>query len=354
MSAEARANFPTDLDFYQVSIGRLIEFAEFEGNSLIMFDSLQTALTQKPDLIAPLIGRSVQIAQEKLDQDRTQNCAVILPFETALRMVAYQEQPDLLYPSRWNPKLVIDWLTKKGNEVAELAGVKTIGRNLPSRATWMVSVLDQAGVFNQTPFFIELGAAAGFILDSLKNPARFRWWLQSTNIPSNDAINNFTCTRTFDGFGVDLTPINDTIWAVACLGDDEAMDNLVNFLEKFPQRSKILAGDIANDSVWEITSKTIVEAARVGKTPVIIASEMLYLLSPDKREKVLGNIQSLIKKTNGYFLRSDSGQNLGLDVCPPELEMLTIGELRNPDFQLTGPRLGLFTKYSARWEKLTI
>lgn len=351
MTAEARSNFPNDLVFYQASVDRLIEFAKFEGNSRAMFDSLQTALAQKPNLISPLIGRSVQIAQEKLCQDRTQNAAVILPFETALRTIASQDQTDLLYPSRWTPELVTEYLTRIGNEVAELAGEKTIGRNLPSRAAWMISTLYQTEILSQVPFFVELGAAAGFVLDALKKPTMFKSWLQSTNIPQNSAIDRISSSRDFNGFGVDLTPISDIPWAVACLGDDEAMNVLVGFLEKFPDRSFILGGDVANPMIWDLIEANTIKAANLGQTPVIVTSEMLYLLTPDKRQTVLENIRELLQRTNGYFLRAESGQNLE-DKLAPELDLATIGELRDCDFNLIGPRLKLITKYSAQWKQL--
>lgn len=354
MFPESRANFPNDLDFYKASINRLIEFADFEGNSRTLFDALQSALTKQPDLINPLIDRSVQIAQEKLSQDRTQNAAVILPFETALRMVASQDQPELLYPSRWTPKLVIDYLSKNGNEVAQLAGEKTIGRNLPSRAAWMLSVLSKADVLSKKPFFIELGAAGGFILDALKQPSRFSSWLKSTNIPRNPTIDAVDCQETFAGFGADLTPITDIPWAIACLGDDEAMSGLVDFLQQFPQRSAILPGNILDQDIWGLIRATASDAANKREIPVIVASEMLYLISPNERQKALDNIKTLISQTGGYFLRSDSGQHLEIPNLPKELEMMTIGEMRGPDFQLIGPRLGLIGKYCANWEVLKI
>lgn len=239
------------------------------------------------------------------------------------------------------------YLNRYSQDIANLAGENALGRNLPQRAAWMIYLLSKENLLSEKTFFIELGAASGYILDALAYPNRFWAWLKTTNANPQVSINKI-CEKTAGQLGVDLCPPTNKRWSLASLGDDEVIQSVESFTTTLQNRSNVLRGDVLSQDTWTIVENQAQRAVSKNQIPVIIASEMLYQINSDGRTKICEQIKSLISYTNGYFLRSDGGQYMEL----PQYEMLTIAELRNPQWEIIRPQLLLKDKYRCKWNEI--
>lgn len=339
-------DFQTPAKFYQFCTKRIRDMAIANGNSPIALEALYQGLELRPDLVGKVISKSNQIARSVLEQNRENSSSLILYIDTALRAIASEDKPELLYPSRWDTNTLIQYFDAKGDEISELAGRNTLGRNLPQRAGWMLYLLNRNNLLSQNLYFIEVGAAAGYILDALVQPRKFVSWLESQTQQFSPELLSIKLPEASGGIGIDLVPPPNTRWALASLGDDEVIDSVQSFINTFPIRSRVIAGSILDNTSWETVDIAAELATSLGKRPVIIASEMLYQLAQEGRQEVLKRIQELVVKNEGLFIRSDGGQYMGL----PEYEMYTIGELRDSRFELRLPRLLMKDKYRLDWE----
>lgn len=341
---ETPKDFPTRAEFYKFCLQRITAMAEANGNSTASLNSLVVALDTDPNSVTSIFDQLLEIARESLGQDRETSSSLVLYIDTAMRALAALDDPGLLLPSVWTPQLAEDYLKKKGEEISILAGENTLGRNVPHRAAWMLYLLQQSKNLAPNLSFIELGSSAGFILDALKEPKRFAQWLQRSQGTRID----FDIERTSGGKGYDLVPPPNINWALASLGDDNVITDVQDFLTNFPTKSSIVAGDILAEDIWSTIYSQAYQSASTNLRPVIIASEMLYQLKPENRAEIIARIKTLIADTNGLFLRSDGGQYMGY----PDLDMYTVAELRDENFDLICPQLALFDKYRTQWKNL--
>ena len=341
---ETPKDFPTRAEFYKFCLQRITAMAEANGNTTASLEALLAAINQSPLLVTDIFDQSVQIARNTLGQERETSSSLVLYVDTAMRALAASDDPDLLLPSVWTPQLAKDYLKKNGGEISILAGENTLGRNVPHRASWMLYLLQQSGNLAPNLDFIELGSSAGFILDALKEPEKYAQWLRSTQ----QVQLNLDVDKTAATVGYDLVPPPDTNWALASLGDDEVIMGVQEFMHAFPVRTPAIKGNILSEDIWSQIYTRAHESTYNGLRPVFITSEMLYQLSTEDRATLLGRVKSVLEETNGLFLRSDGGQYMGF----PNLDMYTVGELRDQNFNLTAPQLVLQDKYRTCWKSL--
>ena len=268
---------------------------------------------------------------------------MMLCVETALRYVASQYDAKLLYPSEWNTEKFLYYMENYQKQITESAGKNVLGRNLPQRAAWMIYLLNKSNNLSSSSFFIEIGAASGYILDALSKPNKFKEWIQDNHDVTESMFFNqelILPENTAGSFGVDLLPPNE-LWSLASLGDDEAIKKVQNFRNVFSKNVNIVKGNVLDENMWAVVQNKAIDASKNGQTPIIIASEMLYQIPIPGRQQVLEQIRSLTQSTDGLFLRSDGGQYMEL----PQYENYTVGELRNSQWQVIGKRLLLTDKY---------
>lgn len=342
-----RENFSSNDQFFLFCTRRVRSMAEANGNDTTLLSVLEKVLVSQPYLLSDVITQTNEIALKQLGQNRWNTSSMILYVETALRTIASQEESNLLYPSKWNPDKVVEYLNRYAEDIANLAGENALGRNLPQRAAWMIYLLSRENLLSEKTFFIELGAASGYILDALAYPNKFWAWLKTTNANPQVSINKI-CEKTAGQLGIDLCPPTNKRWSLASLGDDEVIQSVESFTTTFKNTSNVLRGDILSQDTWTIVENQTQKAASQNQIPVIIASEMLYQINSDGRTKICEQIKNLISYTNGYFLRSDGGQYMEL----PQYELFTVAELRNPQWKIISPQLLLKDKYRCKWTEI--
>src|SRR3989344_2787862 len=176
-----RQQFGNEIEFFSFCTERIKGMAQANGNNTTSLDAFAYGLQKKPEIVVSVIKESNEIALQELDQNRWSTSSMILCVETALRYVASQYDAKLLYPSEWNTEKFLYYMENYQKQITESAGKNVLGRNLPQRAAWMIYLLNKSNNLSSSSFFIEIGAASGYILDALSKPNKFKEWIQDNH-----------------------------------------------------------------------------------------------------------------------------------------------------------------------------
>lgn len=315
------------------------------------FMMLREILATNPDVIMTFVRGSIRLAREKLNQDRAYGSFATLlgPIDAAIRVVGHQQRlfsdQEAFSIQNWTINQMAYVISTFPDSLIELAGNNTTAKNVPHRATYLLWLIDQSPVIQSGDSFafIELGSSGGLILDALRNPSRFRSWMQTHGHRSDFAV-KFPSEQANSTLGIDLI-IPDLDWLKALILRDDVRDQLIDFMDKF-ERSEVLVGNATNlEEIKRIN--TYLDENR-DKTPFIFSCSMFYQLSPEEREAAITQSRNLLRnRGGGYFLLHDKAVNRGI----PNLDR-SVSWIENAKGEILSPRIVVLNQDGTEWKIL--
>lgn len=333
------------------AIERLVAGLKDDGDECRMFELMGTVLQQAPGLLMPVIRGSIDLAQRKLGQDRKSGSSATLlyPVDAAVRVIAKRLQlldTNPLSASSWDAEKLVSVLQKYSNEVIDLAGSNTTSKNLPQRAAHILWLLDQCSLVQpgKSLSFLEIGASGGLILDALKQPRKFRQWMQTKGYRSDFAQksdpNSINST-----LGVDLVK-PDLDWLQAVILEDDLREETTEFISEFARSQVVVEGATTltgSPNVEDFLNKS------PSALPVIFSCFVFYQLDDNTRQEVTDQARSLLKRQGGGLLIiSDVAKYRGF----PDKAGGCVSWVEDQDGKQVSPRIQLSKSTLTEWEEI--
>lgn len=333
------------------AIERLVSGLKEDGDEYRMFERLGEVLEQNPELFMTVVKGSIDQAQQTLGQDRRSGSSATLlyPIDAAVRVVAKRLQlleADPLSASSWDADRIAAVLGQYSAEVINLAGSNTTSKNLPQRAAHLLWLLDQCPLVlsGQELSFLEIGASGGLILDALKQPTKFRQWMETKGYRF-DFAQKSSPNLVYSTLGVDLVK-PELDWLKALILDDDLRDETSEFIGEFA-RSQVLVDGATNIA----RSVGVNEFLRKNRSalPVIFSCFVFYQLDDRTREDVTQQARALLKKQGGGLLIiSDIAKYRGF----PDKAGGCVSWVEDQDGQQVSPRILLSKSTLTEWEEI--
>jgi len=333
------------------AIERLVAGLKEDGDEYRMFELLGTVLQQDPEILMPVVRGSIDLAQQKLGQDRRDGSSATLlyPVDAAVRVMANRLQllaTDPLSAKSWDAQKVAAVLREYKSEVIDLAGSNTTSKNLPQRAAHILWLLDQCPLVQpgQQLSFLEIGSSGGLILDALKQPSKFRKWMDQKGYRSDYAQKN-NSGQINSVFGIDLVK-PELDWLQAVILEDDLRDETTEFISEFA-RSQVVVEEATN-----LTRSTDVNdfiSQNRSALPIIFSCFVFYQLDDKTRQEVTEQARSLLKQQGGgLIIVSDIAKYRGL----PEKAGGCVSWVEDQDGKQVSPRILLSKSTLTEWEEI--
>lgn len=335
-------------------LGRLISGIKEDGDETRMFDLLRKILETEPETLMPVIKGSIELAQQRLNQDRRSGSSATLmyPIDAAIRLVAKRnnlfstDNPDQLSAKNWDVAMVKDVLTNRSDAVVRLAGTNTTSKNLPQRAAHILWLLDQCPVVQQEQpiSFLEIGASGGLILDALQSPVKFKDWMQKKGY-REDFAKKSDPDRINPTLGIDLVK-PELDWLQAILSEDHLRQEMTEFIGIFPRSTVI------EESATRLgESKDVADFLKSRGTylPVIFSCFVFYQLDTATSQQVTESARSALRQQGGgLFIVSNIAKYRGF----PDNAGGCVSWIEDENGQRVSPRILLSRSTLTEWKEV--
>jgi len=333
------------------AIERLVAGLREDGDEYRMFELMGAVLQQNPELLMPVVRGSIDLAQQKLGQDRRSGSSATLlyPVDAAVRVMAKRLQlleTDPFSAGSWDAQKIATVLQRYPAEVIDLAGSNTTSKNLPQRAAHLLWLLDQCPLVQpgQQLSFLEIGASGGLILDALKQPKNFQQWMEVRGYRS-DFAQKGNPSWINSTIGVDLVK-PELDWLQAVILEDDLRDETTEFIGEFARSQVVVEGAtnlIRSADVIGFLSKN------GSALPVIFSCFVFYQLDDKTRQEVIEQARTLLKQQGGGLLIvSDVAKYRGF----PDKAGGCVSWVEDQDGQRVSPLILLSKSTLTEWEEI--
>lgn len=333
------------------AIERLVAGLKDDADEYRMFELMGEVLQQNPELLMPVVRGSIDLAETKLGQDRRSGSSATLlyPVDAAVRVLVKRLQlleVDALSASSWDAQKVAEVLRRYPAEVIDLAGSNTTSKNLPQRAAHLLWLLDQCSLVQpgQKLSFLEIGASGGLILDALKQPKKFRQWMETKGYRS-DFAQKSNPSQMNSTLGVDLVK-PELDWLQAVILEDDLRNETTEFIGEFARSQVVVEG--ATNLTRSVDVNGFLSKNRSALS-IIFSCFVFYQLDDRAREEVTEQARSLLKQQGGGLLIiSDIAKYCGF----PEKAGGCVSWVEDQDGQRVSPRILLSKSTLTEWEEI--
>lgn len=290
------------------------------GFEVGMHETIIKAIDKNPLIIGKLLNDLAHV--KGIPRNVSNLPSQMYPLEAAIRFVGNKHKAELgaiisnpLSVNSWTAEGIITVTRRFGNEIIEATASRTMAKNLPHRAAFILWLLGstpelQNRLNGKKWFIVELGASAGLITTALTNLEDFLSWASNQNslVMANDLLKTTVIPRPLEtiGLGIDLLP-PDNDWVWACIDRDRLREETRDFALKFEQRRALLIkGDVADSHQLEDLQK-LCNLHRDSQV-IVLASMFLYQLPKVTLERFHQLVREFLKQTNGLLVFADSNR----------------------------------------------
>jgi len=276
------------------SLQSWIDVQKTQGFETKMHQALVDAIIFKPSIMIVLW----QEIQTRKGQNTSDIASNIYPLEAALRFIA-----QCLSVNDWNSRLVIETVDNHHQELVELAATRTMAKNLPLRAGFMLDLINQSNSIDpKRPLqIIELGASAGLISTGLTQSQQFiEWFSQQKAVDSKVKQINSNLPHDIQAISIDLVP-PELNWVLACMDNDLMRQITQDFITRFPNRTPVVQGNALNFREIIKSGGILEEKAQF----LVIVSMFLYQLPTDARTELMKQLHLFSQEKDALILFAD-------------------------------------------------
>lgn len=272
-----------------------IDVQKTQGFETKMHQALVEAIIFKPSTMT-VLWQEITKKKGQVTPDIASN---IYPLEAALRFTA-----QCFSVNDWNSHLVIETIDNHHQELVELTATRTMAKNLPLRAGFMLDLINQSNSIDpEKPLrIIELGASAGLISTGLTHGQKFVDWFlnQETVDPLVKQIKADKLPKDIQAIGIDLV-LPQLDWVLACIDNDAMRQTTQDFITRFPNRTPIVQGNALNFPEIIESTGILAENAQF----LVIVSMFLYQLPTEARIELMNRLHSFTRDKHALVLFAD-------------------------------------------------
>lgn len=293
---------------------------EKRGFDISMHSAILQAWHEDPYLISKFINTYAKA--RSIEQNPDNLPTLFYPLESAMRFVAnkYKVFDDsenhltTLESESWNSDRVILMFSEFSNEVIETAATRTMAKNLPHRAAFLLWLLGQDSELysqlNNHPWnIIELGASSGLLTTAMCDIEGFIEWTknQQSMIYANNLMHSIKLPipSKIRGVGIDMAPSEDD-WTLACIDRDNLREETKEFINIFSDARKPIIKGNAEQFVELPEVETFLDESEPDAITIIIISMFLYQLPKPVLDELRLTLKNFISKQNSIVLIADS------------------------------------------------